>query len=330
MSTNGRPRVLNMHTLLDPGPAVLEEAADVVAYPTNHPLTEDAIRAALEGCAGIVTQLPDPIGETVLSTPGLKCVSNVAVGYDNIDIAAATRSGVMVTNTPGILDETTADFAFTLMMATARRVVQADNFVRGGHYKGWEIDMMLGVDVHHATLGLVGIGRIGRAVARRARGFNMRVVYSDPNPLLPDVEREMGIQRVELGALLAESDFVSLHVPLTDKTHHLIGPNELALMKPTAVLINTSRGPVVDEAALVDALKQHKIFGAGLDVYEREPAVHPGLVAAHNVVLTPHIASASTRTRSEMCSVAARNMVTALRGGRPANLVNPDVVNVHH
>lgn len=330
MSTNGRPRVLNMHTLLDPGPAVLEEAADVVNYPSNHPLTEDAIRQAAEGCAGIVSQLMDPIGEIVLSTPGLKGVSNVAVGYDNIDVAAASRHGVMVTNTPGILDETTADFAFSLMMAAARRVVQADNFIRGGNFKGWAIDMMLGVDIHHATLGLVGIGRIGRAVARRARGFNMRVLYSDPNPLLPDVEREMGVQHVELTTLLSESDFVSLHVPLSDKTHHLIGPNELALMKPTAVLINTSRGPVVDEAALAEALKQHRIFGAGLDVFEREPSVHPGLVAAHNVVLTPHIASASTRTRSEMCSVAARNMVTAIRGGRPANLVNPDVGNVHH
>jgi len=269
--------------------------------------------------------LMDPIGETVLSTPGLKAVSNVAVGFDNIDLEAATRNGVMVTNTPGILDETTADFAFTLIMAAARRVVQADNFVRGGHFKGWEIDMMLGVDVNHATLGLVGIGRIGRAVARRGRGFNMRVIYSDPNPLLPDVEREMGLARVDLPTLLAESDFVSLHTPLTERTTHLIGAAELAMMKPTAILVNTSRGPVVDEAALAEALKQHRIAGAGLDVYEREPSVHPGLLAAHNVTLAPHIASASNRTRSEMCGVAARNLVTGLRGGLPANLVNPEV-----
>lgn len=325
MSTNARPRVLNMHTLLDPGPAVLGEEAEVIDFPSNAPLTEEAISRAAEGCAGIVSQVMDPIGDKVLSTPGLKCVSNVAVGFDNIDVPAATRRGVFVTNTPGVLDDTTADFAFALLMATARRVVQGDNFVRGGHFKGWAIDMMLGVDVHHATLGLVGIGRIGRAVARRARGFNMRVLYADTNPLLPDVEREMGVQRVELPVLLAESDFVSVHVPLTDKTHHLVGANELAMMKPTAVLINTSRGPVVDEAALVEALKQHKIFGAGIDVYEREPSVHPGLVGAHNVVLAPHIASASIRTRSEMCAVAARNMITALRGGRPANLLNPDV-----
>lgn len=328
MSTNGRPRVLVMHTLLEPAPAVLGEAVDVVPYPSQLPLTEDSIRQAAEGCMGIVTNLRDPVGETVLATPGLRCVSNVAVGFDNIDLAAATRNGVMVTNTPGILDETTADFAFALLMATARRVVQADNFTRGGHYKGWEIDMMLGQDINHATLGLVGIGRIGRAVARRARGFNMRVLYSDPNPLLPDVEREIGVTRVDLSTLLTESDFVSVHVPLTERTQNMIGAAEFALMKPTAVLVNTSRGPVVDEAALVDALRAHRIFGAGLDVYEREPAVHPGLIAAHNVVLAPHIASASGRTRSEMCSVAARNMVTALRGGRPANLLNPDALTV--
>lgn len=321
-----RPRVLLMHSILDPGPALLEEAAEVVHYPSNQPLTEEAIRQAADGCVGIVTMLMDPIRETVLSTPGLRCVSNVAVGFDNIDVPAATRHGVMVTNTPGILDETTADFAFTLLMTTARRVVQADHFVRDGHFKGWAIDMMLGQDVNHATLGIVGIGRIGRAVARRARGFNMRVLYYDPQPLQPDVEREMGVERVELDRLLSESDFVSVHVPLTEQTHHLISTRELALMKPTAVLVNTSRGPVVDEAALAEALKNHVIFAAGLDVYEREPAVHPGLLAAHNVVLAPHIASASVRTRSEMCAMAARNMATAVRGGRPANLLNPDAL----
>jgi len=327
MSEN-RPRVLNMHKLLEPGPAVLAETADIFQYPEGQPLGDENIARAAEGCVGIVSQLMDDISDKVLSVPGLKCVSNVAVGYDNIDVAAATRHGVMATNTPGILDETTADFAFALMMAAARRVIQGDNFVRGRHFKGWAIDMMLGVDVNHATLGLVGIGRIGRAVARRARGFNMRVIYSDVHPLLPEVEREMGVTRVDLEHLLRESDFVSVHVPLTEQTHHLIDAEELALMKPTAVLVNTSRGPVVHEEALVDALKNHRIFAAGLDVYEKEPQVHPGLVALHNVVLAPHIASASTRTRSEMCAVAARNMVTAIRGGRPANLLNPEVLSV--
>src|SRR5207237_9827933 len=178
--------------------AVLEEAADVYQYPDGRALTDESIAKAAEGCVGIVTMLMDPITETVLSVPGLRCVSNVAVGFDNIDVAAATKHGVMVTNTPGVLDETTADFAFTLMMAAARRVVQADNFVRGGNFKGWALDMMLGQDVHDATLGIIGIGRIGRAVARRGRAFNMRVIYTDPNPLMPEVEMQLNLQSVDL------------------------------------------------------------------------------------------------------------------------------------
>ncbi len=323
-----RPTVLLMHSILEPGASLLAEAADVLQFPGNVPLTEENIREAAEGCFGIVSMVMDPIREAVLATPGLRCVSNVAVGYDNIDVAAATAHGVMVTNTPGILDETTADFAFALLMATARRLPEADDMVRSGRFKGWEIDMLLGQDVNHATLGIIGIGRIGRALARRARGFNMRVLYSDPNPLLPDAERDIGVQRCDLDTLLAESDFVSVHVPLSEKTRHLLSTPQFELMKNTAILINTSRGPVVDEAALAEALKNHQIFGAGLDVYEREPAVHPGLLAARNVVLTPHIASASVHTRSEMCAVAARNMATAARGGRPANLLNPEALNV--
>jgi len=261
----------------------------------------------------------------VLSTPGLKIVSNVAVGFDNIDVAAATAHKVMVTNTPGVLDDATADFAFTLLMATARRVVEADAFTRSGQFRGWAIDMMLGADVFGATLGLIGVGRIGRGVAHRAKGFNMRVLYYDPNPLPPDAEQQLGASRVDLGRLLAESDFVSVHVPLTQETHHLLSTPQYGQMKKTAILINTSRGPVVDEAALVEALNAKKIAGAGLDVYEREPAVHPGLVVMPNVVLAPHIASATTRTRSEMSAMAARNMATGVRGGRPPNLVNPEV-----
>ena len=290
MSTSpapGKPKVLLMHHFLDPGPALLAEVAEVITYPSNRPLDEQNIRGAAEGCIGIVSQLKDPIGPIVLSTPGLRCVSNVAVGYDNIDVAAATANHVWVTNTPGVLDEATADFAFALMMATARRVVQGDTFVRQGNFKGWEIDMMLGHDVHDATLGIIGIGRIGRGVARRASGFNMRVLYSDQQPLQPEVEKQLGATRVDLPRLLAESDFISIHVPLT-------------------------------------ALKTHRIAGAGLDVFEREPAVHPSLIAQHNVVLAPHIASATTRTRSEMSAVAARNMATAVRGGRPPNVLNPE------
>lgn len=325
MSTGGKPRVLLMHPILDPGPAILAEAAEVISYPTDQPLDEASIRKAAEGCVGIVALLKDPIREIVLSTPGLKIVSNVAVGFDNIDVPAATAHKVMVTNTPGVLDDSTSDFAFALLMATARRVVEADYFTRSGKYKGWEIDLMLGHDVHDATLGIIGIGRIGRGVAHRAKGFNMRVVYHDPNPLLPEVERQLGATGVDLARLLAESDFVSVHVPLTKDTLHLISTQQFGQMKPNAILINTSRGPVVDEAALVDALKAHKIAGAGLDVYEREPAIHPGLIKLPNVVLAPHIASGTVRTRSEMSAMAARNMATAVRGGRPPNLLNPEV-----
>jgi len=325
MSTGGRPRVLLMHPILDPGPSILAEAAEILAYPPDRPLDEASIREAAEGCVGIVSQLMDPVRETVLSTPGLRCVSNVAVGFDNIDVGAATAHKVMVTNTPGVLDDTTADFAFTLLMSASRRIVEADSFTRSGRFRGWAIDMMLGHDIFGATLGVVGIGRIGRGVAHRAKGFNMRILYYDPQPLPREAEEQMGATRVDLGRLLAESDFVSIHVPLTKETYHLISTAQFNQMKPTAILINTSRGPVVDEAALVAALAAKKLAGAGLDVYEREPAVHPGLIPMPNVVLAPHIASATVRTRSEMSAMAARNMATAVRGGRPPNLVNPEV-----
>lgn len=325
MSGGGRPRVLLMHPILDPGPSILAEAAEVVPYPAGQPLDEASIRKAVEGCVGIVSQLMDPIRETVLSTPGLKCVSNVAVGFDNIDVAAATAHKVMVTNTPGVLDDATADFAFTLMMTAARRVVEADHFTRSGQFRGWAIDMMLGQDVFGATLGIVGIGRIGRGVAHRAKGFNMRVLYYDPHPLPPEAEQQLNATRSSLDRLISESDFISIHVPLTPETAHLISTPQFEAMKPTAILVNTSRGPVVDEAALVAALQAKRLAGAGLDVYEREPAVHPGLIPMPNVVLAPHIASATVRTRSEMSAMAARNMATAIRGGRPPNLLNPEV-----
>lgn len=314
-----------MHPILDPGPSILAEAGEVITYPPDRPLDEASIRQAAEGCVGIVSQLMDPIRETVLSTPGLKIVSNVAVGFDNIDVPAATTHKVMVTNTPGVLDDSTADFAFTLLMATARRVVEADAFTRQGRFRGWAIDMMLGTDIFGATLGLIGLGRIGRGVAHRAKGFSMRVLYYDPQPLPPDVEQELGATRVDLDHLLVESDFVSVHVPLTKETFHLLSTPQFEKMKRTAIIVNTSRGPVVDEAALVGALAAKKIAGVGMDVYEREPAVHPGLIPMPNVVLAPHIASATVRTRSEMSSMAARNMAMGVRGAKPANLLNPEV-----
>src|SRR5262252_3508761 len=330
MSARQAPRVLLMHHVLDPAPALLADAhAEVVVYAKDGSLTEEGIRAAVEtgGCRGILSQVMDPIRETVLSTPGLEIVANVAVGYDNIDVPAATRNGVMATNTPGVLTETTADFAFALMMAAARRVAEGDRFVREGRFGGWAIDVLLGQDVRGGTLGLVGVGRIGGAVARRARAFDMRIVYTDAVALPPDTERQLGATRVGLATLLSEADFISLHVPLTAQTRHLIGSEQLAQMKPTAVLVNTSRGPVVDEAALAEALRRKVIFAAGLDVFEREPDVHPGLAGLDNAVLAPHIASGSVRTRSEMSALAVRNLLAGLCGERPPNLLNPEVLD---
>ena len=300
---------------------MIAEEADVTVG------TEPSIRAQAEGCQGIVAQVMDPIGEDVLSTPGLRIVSNCAVGFDNIDLKAATRHGVLATNTPGVLDDTTADFAFALLMAATRHVAAGDAFIRRGEFHGWAIDMLLGQDIHHSTLGIVGIGRIGRALAKRARGFEMRVLYADDvAPLMQAEEAELRVERRSLESLLRESDLVSLHVPLTPQTRHLIGARQLEMMKPTAVLVNTSRGAVVDEAALAAALKERRIFAAGLDVYEHEPEVDSDLLGLDNVVLAPHIASASVRTRSRMSELAALNLLSGLRGERPPNLLNPEVL----
>ncbi|MDQ6691226.1 MAG: D-glycerate dehydrogenase [Candidatus Dormibacteraeota bacterium] len=320
-----RPTVVVTHPILEPGPTLLREACELRVLPNQYRHSPEALIQAATGAQGMVTQLMDPIGEGVLATPGLKVVANVAVGYDNIDVAAATRHGVMVTNTPGILDDTTADFAFTLLMAAGRRLVEADRFVRSGAFQGWAIDMLLGHDISQATIGIVGFGRIGRGVARRARAFGMRVIYYDEQPATGEVEKEFAATRVDLYRLLSEADFVSVHVPLTDATRHMFSTEQFATMKPTAVLVNTSRGPVVDEIALAEALRTHQIFAAGLDVFEREPAVHPELLKLDNVVLAPHIASASVRTRSLMSEVAARNVITGVRGGRPPNVLNGEV-----
>jgi glyoxylate reductase len=322
-----RPVVVVTHPILEPGPTLLKEACDVRQLPNQYHHPADLLRKAAEGAQGMVTQLMDQVGEELLSTPGLKVVSNVAVGFDNIDLPAASRHGVMVTNTPGILDDTTADFAFTLMMAAGRRLLEADHFTRSGAFKGWAIDMLLGHDISQATLGIVGFGRIGRGMARRAKGFGMRVLYYDERPASPEEERELGVTRAELDRLLAEADFVSVHVPLLETTRHLLSTPQFELMKPTAVLVNTSRGPVVDEEALAAALKSGEIFAAGLDVYEKEPEVNPALLKLDNVVLAPHIASASVRTRSQMSEMAVRNLLTALHGGRPPNLLNPGALD---
>jgi glyoxylate reductase len=247
------------------------------------------------------------------------------VGFDNIDVEACTKRGVVATNTPGVLDETTADFAWTLLMAVARRLGEGEAFARSGKWKNWDLDQLVGADVWGKTLGLVGFGRIGRAVARRASGFQMKVIYTDAVRAPEEVEKELKAEHRDLNELLAVSDFVSVHVPLLPETRGLFDAPKFYRMKPTAFFINTARGPVVEEAALVAALEAGKIAGAGLDVYENEPFIHPGLKRG-NVVLAPHMASASLETRTKMACIAAKNVVALFTGERPANILNPEVL----
>ncbi len=293
----------------------------------DKPLSKTELMKRLKGRQGLVCLITDAIDATVLeSSPDLKVVSNVAVGFNNIDVAAATKRGVVVTNTPDVLTETTADFAWTLLMATARRVVEADRYVRDGKFTQWEYMVLLGGDVHDKTLGIIGFGRIGRAMARRALGFNMRVLYQDAVAADPATERELRATRTDTATLLRDSDFVTIHTPLLPDTRHLINAQSLRTMKKTAYLVNASRGPVVDEAALVQALTEGWIAGAGLDVFEEEPKVHPGLMGLSNVVLAPHIASASSDTRIKMAALAVDNCLAVLEGQTPPTPVNPEVL----
>jgi len=257
--------------------------------------------------------------------PELRIAANVAVGFDNIDVDACTKRGVVATNTPGVLDETTADFAWTLLLAVARRLSEGEALARSGNWKGWNLDQLCGADVWGKTLGVVGFGRIGRAVARRAVGFQMKVIYTDAVRAAEDVERSLNVEFRDMNALLAEADFISVHVPLLPETRGLFDAPKFLRMKPNAFLINTSRGPVVEEAALVAALESNKIAGAALDVYENEPFIHPGLKRT-NVVLAPHLASASIETRTKMAVMAVNNVVTLFNGKRPMNILNPDVL----
>ena len=282
------------------------------------PLSKAELVSRLKGKDGLICHIISTIDEEVLaSAPTLKVVANVAVGYNNIDVAAARRRGVIVTNTPDVLTETTADFAWTLLMATARRVVEADHYARSGRWTAWKWDLLWGADVHGTTLGIVGFGRIGRAVARRALGFNMRVLYHDAVRADAAVERELSATATDLETLLREADFVTLHTNLTPETRHLIGERTLRLMRKSAIVVNAARGPIVDEAALARALREGWIAGAGLDVFEEEPRIHPDLLPLQNVVLAPHIASASRDTRIAMATLAVRNCVAVLEGKAP-------------
>ncbi|CAN5893227.1 glyoxylate reductase [soil metagenome] len=290
---------------------------------SEEPPERDELFEAVRGASGILSTVTDKIDAGIMYAAGddLEVIANMAVGYDNVDVEAATERGVVVTNTPGVLDETTADTAFMLLLAAARRLGEAERLVRSGQWNGWGPMQLTGPDVWGKTLGVVGFGRIGQAVARRARGFGMEVLYTARSDK-QYAEKELLCRRVELDELLRVSDFVSIHTPLTEETRHLISKAELEAMKSTAVLVNTSRGPVVDERSLAEALENKSIFAAGLDVYEEEPKVHPKLLELENVVLAPHIGSASIETRDKMAEMAAENLRAVLNGEEPANPVN--------
>jgi glyoxylate reductase len=289
----------------------------------ERPPQRDELLEAVRGAAGILLTVTEKMNAEVMDAAGdgLKVIANMAVGYDNVDVKAATERGVVVTNTPEVLNETTADTAFLLLLAAARRLGEAERLLRSGGWDAWGPMQLTGPDVWGKKLGIVGFGRIGQAVARRARGFDMEVLYHDQYRN-EEAEHELGARYLDLNELLGTCEFISVHTPLTDETHHLIGATELDRMKPETVLVNTSRGPVVDEASLADALAEDRIFAAGLDVYEEEPEVHPRLLELENVVLAPHIGSASVETRDKMAALAAENIVAVLSGEEPKTQVN--------
>ena len=293
----------------------------------DRPWPPEELARRLQGKAGALATVMDRFDEAILAQcPDLKVISNIAVGYNNIDVAAATKRGIRVTNTPGVLDDTTADLTWALLMAAARRIAEGDAHVRAGEWKvAFGVQAFLGQDIHHATLGIIGMGRIGQAVARRAAGFDMRVIYHNRNRLDPAEERRLGAEWVERDRLLAEADFVVVMAPYSPATHHLIGAAEIAKMKPTAILVNSARGGVVDDAALAEALRERRIAGAGLDVFEGEPKVNPGYLGLRNVAMTPHIGSASRATRLKMCATAVANLTAVLEGRAPPNLVNKEL-----
>jgi len=322
-----RMKVYVTRRIPEPGISLLGEHFDVAVRDRPGPISKQELLENVSDVEGLLCLLTDPVDADVIAgADELVCISNYAVGFNNIDVKAATERGIVVTNTPGVLTETTADFAFALLMATARRVPEADTFLRAGKFTGWDPMLMLGCDVHGKTLGIIGFGKIGRALAMRARGFDMRVLYHDSVRPTESDEASLGVTFSLLQDIFKKCDFISLHIPLTDKTRHLVGHEQLKMMKRAAILINTSRGPVVDERALAEALRDGMIAAAGLDVFEDEPQVNRLLASLSNVVLAPHIASASLETRSMMAKLAAENLIAALCGDRPRFPVNPEVL----
>lgn len=326
------PKILVTQKVPDPAYPLLEAIGDVEANLEEGNIWpyEELLRRG-PGHDYIYSLLTDNIDARFLEacaagTPRLKMVANMAVGFNNIDVETATRLRIAVSNTPGVLSDTTADLAFALLMATARRIPEAERFLRAGKYKGWGPLLFCGADVHGSTLGLIGAGRIGKLVARRSSGFDMKVLYYDVYRMSPEEEATYHLTYMPMEEVLGQSDFISIHTPYMPSTHHLIGEREFKLMKPTAILINTARGPIVDEKALVRALQSKTIAAAGLDVFENEPAVEPELLSMENVVLLPHIASASLKTRTLMATMASDNIVAHYKGERPPNIVNPEVL----
>jgi glyoxylate reductase len=325
-----KPKVYVTRELPERGLKIIKERFDAEVWPEYAPPPKKTIIEKAKNVDALATLLSDKIDAEVFdAAPKLKMIAQLAVGFDNIDVQEATKRGIYVSNTPEVLTDTTADFAWALLMALARRVVEADKYVRTGKWTvGWHPAMLQGRDVYGATIGIVGAGRIGYAVAKRATGFSMKILFYDVIPR-PEMEKDFGAKKVDLETLLKQSDFVSIHVPLMKETHHLINAEKLKLMKKTAYLINNSRGPVVDEKALYEALKEGRISGAGLDVFEQEPApLDNPLLKLDNVVVAPHISSASYETRSKMAEMVADNLVAFFEGKRPPNLINADVLKV--
>ena len=325
------PRLFLTRRIPDPGLALIREAFAVTGGEEDRPLERESLLRGVAGADALLSLLTETVDAAVMDAAGprLRVISNMAVGVDNIDVAAATARGILVTNTPGVLTDATADLTWALILSTVRRVVEGDRMVREGRFGRWSPFMLLGRDVAGLTLGIVGMGRIGQAVARRALGWDMRVIYTRRSGPLPPDQIPHGARwesRAGLDDVLREADIVSLHVPLLPETRHLIGVRELALMRPGSYLINTARGPVVDEAALVEALKSGHLAGAGLDVYEHEPELAPGLADLPNATLLPHLGSATVETRGRMAELAALNAIAAVRGEPVPHLVNPEVL----
>jgi gluconate 2-dehydrogenase len=319
-----KPKILVTREVFDETLEYLGAHCEVESNQQDAPFEPAELARRLADKAGLMCCLTDRVDATLLAaSPKLKVAANIAVGFNNIDLAACTSRGIMATNTPGVLDDSTADLAWTLMLGAARRITELERRVRNGEWTGWRLKQWLGVDVHHATLGIFGMGRIGQAIAKRAGGFDMRVVYHNRNRLSPEIERRVRATFVSKEELLRQADFVVLQVPYSPETHHMIGAAELKRMKPSAILVNSTRGGVVDDAALVAALRDGTIRAAGLDVFENEPRVNPGFLELDNVVLAPHVGSSTEATRRAMAMTAAKNLVAALSGETPPNLLNP-------